>query len=38
MLTSRTFHIVFVGENHGVGIAPCDIQTRLWSTRENKSV
>jgi alpha-D-xyloside xylohydrolase len=23
MLTSRTFHVVFVAENHGVGIEPC---------------
>jgi len=24
MLASRTFRVVFVGENHGVGIAPSD--------------
>ena len=24
MLESRSFHVVFVGENHGVGINPAD--------------
>ncbi|MGA7302399.1 MAG: TIM-barrel domain-containing protein, partial [Candidatus Sulfotelmatobacter sp.] len=29
MLSSRTFHIVFVSENHGVGIAPCDTPDKV---------
>ncbi len=29
MLTSRTFRVVFVGENHGVGIAPSDIADKV---------
>jgi alpha-D-xyloside xylohydrolase len=29
MLTSRTFHIVFVSENHGVGIAHCDTPDKV---------
>jgi alpha-D-xyloside xylohydrolase len=29
MLASRTFGVVFVGENHGVGIAPSDIPDKV---------
>jgi alpha-D-xyloside xylohydrolase len=29
MLASRTFRVVFVGENHGVGIAPCDSADKI---------
>ncbi len=29
MLSSRTFQIVFVSENHGVGIAPCDTPDKV---------
>ncbi len=29
MLASRTFRIVFVAENHGVGIAPCDTPEKV---------
>ncbi len=29
MLTSRTFRVVLVGENHGVGIAPCDTPDKV---------
>jgi alpha-D-xyloside xylohydrolase len=29
MLASRTFRIVFVSQNHGVGIAPCDIPDKV---------
>ena len=29
MLPSRTFRIVFVSENHGVGIAPCDTPDKV---------
>ena len=29
MLTSRTFRVVFVGESHGIGIAPCDTPDKV---------
>ncbi len=29
MLTSRTFRVVYVGESHGIGIAPCDTPDKV---------
>ena len=38
MLTSRTFRVVFVGENHGIGIAPCDTPDKVLQYSGKKIV
>ncbi len=38
MLTNRTFRVVFVGENHGIGIAPCDTPDKVLQYSGKKIV